>query len=156
MTESIWFTDSLARIHVSPEETDGAYALMEMISPSGHITPPHAHTDSESFLVIDGEITVHTEAGPTVFRAGQAGHIPAGVVHTLSVTSAGPIRSVLVSAPSGFAEYVRACGRPAEREELPVLDGPPDIELLQREAPGHGITVFGPPGMLPADLVRAG
>jgi hypothetical protein len=87
-------------------------------------------------------------------RAGEAGHIPAGVAHTLFVTSTGPARAVLVTVPTGFAGYIRACGRPAERETLPVLEGPPDVELLIREAPAHGITVLGPPGVLPVDVAQ--
>ena len=43
MTESIWFTDALMRIHVAPEDTDGAYALIEALAPSGHMPPPHIH-----------------------------------------------------------------------------------------------------------------
>jgi quercetin dioxygenase-like cupin family protein len=143
MTESIWFTDSLIRIHVTPEDTNGAYALAEVLQPAGHVTPPHIHeNDAESFFLMEGEITVHTKDGPIVVRPGQAGHIPAGVAHT-----------VLVSAPSHFIEYVHACGRLAEREALPTLDGPPDIGPLLREAPAHGMTVLGPPGVLPADVV---
>jgi cob(I)alamin adenosyltransferase len=58
-----------------------------------------------------------------------------------------------VSAPAGFVDFVRAVGRPAEREALPVLDGPPDVDLLIREAANHGITMVGPPGTVPADLI---
>ena len=58
-----------------------------------------------------------------------------------------------VSAPAGFVHFVRAVGRPAEREALPVLDGPPDVDLLIREAANHGITMVGPPGSVPADLI---
>ena len=43
MTESIWFTDALMRIHISPEDTDGEYALIEALAPSGHMPPPHIH-----------------------------------------------------------------------------------------------------------------
>jgi quercetin dioxygenase-like cupin family protein len=154
MTESIWFTDLLVRIHITPEDTDGAYALLEILAPSGHVTPPHIHEhDAESLLVLEGEITLHTKDGPTVVRPGQAGHVPAGQAHTLCVTSSGPARAVVVSVPSGFVDYIRACGRPAEREALPTLDGPPDVDLLLREAPAHGMTVLGAPGVLPADLV---
>ena len=82
MTESIWSTDSLMRIHVAPEDTDGAYALIEVLAPWGHVTPPHIHeNDAES-------------------------------------------------------------------------DGPPDIGLLEREAPFHDMTLLGTPGVLPVDLVR--
>jgi mannose-6-phosphate isomerase-like protein (cupin superfamily) len=157
MTESIWFTDSLVRVHITPEQTDGAFALVEMLCPAGHITPPHIHeNDDEGFLLLEGEITVHFADGPMVVRPGQSGYIPAGAPHTLCVTSQGPARAVLVSSPAGFVEFVRATGRPAEREALPVLDGPPDVALLMREAPRHGMTLLGPPGMLPAQaLARA-
>lgn len=154
MTEAIWFTDSLVRVHITPEDTGGAYALLEILAPSGHVTPPHIHEhDAESVLVLEGEITLHTTDGPTVVRPGQPGHVPAGVAHTLCVTSAGPARVVVVTAPTGFVEFVRACGRPAEHEALPTLDGPPDVALLLREAPVHGMTVLGAPGVLPVDLV---
>jgi quercetin dioxygenase-like cupin family protein len=153
MIESIWFTDSLVRVHITPEQTDGTFALVEMLAPAGHITPPHIHNDDKGFFLLEGEITVHFADGPSVVRPGQAGYIPAGTPHTLIVTSQGPARAVLVSAPTEFVPYSRACGRPAAREALPVLDGPPDIGLLLREAPRHGMTVLGPPGMLPSDVV---
>ena len=34
-----------------------------------------------------------------------------------------------------------------------MLDGPPDVERLARIAASHGITLLGPPGMLPGELV---
>lgn len=154
MTESIWFTDALLRVHVTPEDTDGAFALIETLAPSGHTTPPHIHEDyAESALVLEGELTVHTLDGPTVVRPGQSVHIPAGTAHTLSVTSAGPMRAVLVSAPSGFVDFIRAAGRPAERDALPVVDGPPDLELIARASAANRTTVLGPLGALPADVI---
>jgi quercetin dioxygenase-like cupin family protein len=154
MPEAIWFTDSLMKVHVTPEDTDGAYALIEVLAPAGHMPPPHIHDNAdESFLVLEGEITLHTSDGPTVVRPGESGHVGAGEPHTLCVTSAGPARAVLVTSTSDFVDYIRACGRPAEREALPVLDGPPEVGLLLREAPAHGMTILGPPDVLPADLV---
>jgi quercetin dioxygenase-like cupin family protein len=154
MTEAIWFNDSLMRVHITPEDTNGAYALIEALVPPGHMPPPHIHErDAEGFFVLEGEITLHTEDGPTVLRAGQGAHVPAGTAHTLCVTSADPARALIVSAPAGFVGYLRACGRPAEQAVLPTLDGPPDVGQLLREAPAHGITMLGPPGTLPVDLV---
>jgi quercetin dioxygenase-like cupin family protein len=121
MTESIWFTDSLMRVHIAPEDTDGAYALVEALMPPGHMPPPHIHEhDAEGFFVLEGEITLCTEDATTVLRPGQGAHAPAGRPHTFRVTSAGPTRAMLVSAPAGFVHYLRACGRPAERNALPV------------------------------------
>ena len=51
--------------------------------------------------------------------------------------------------------FLREAGEPAARPELPVLDGPPDGERLGRIAAAHGITLLGPPGMLPTDLAAA-
>lgn len=154
MSESIWFTDALMRIHIAPEDTGGAYALVEAIAPPGHMPPPHVHErDGEGFFVLEGEVTVYTAAGATVLQPGQGTSAPAGEPHTFRVTSEGPARLLVISAPAGFADYVRACGRPAEREALPVLDGPPDVDLLIREGERHGITFVGPPGSVPADLV---
>ena len=50
---------------------------------------------------------------------------------------------------------MRAVGVPAERHELPVLDGPPDAERIARIAAEHGITLLGPPGLLPRDAAAA-
>src|SRR5918999_82513 len=100
MTESIWFTEALMRVHIAPEDTDGAYALIEALIPAGHMPPPHVHEhDAEGFFVLEGEITLYTEAGPTVLGPGQGAHAPAGQGHTFRVTSAGPARALLISAP---------------------------------------------------------
>jgi mannose-6-phosphate isomerase-like protein (cupin superfamily) len=156
MTESIWFTDALMTIHISPEDTGGAYALIEALAPSGHMPPPHVHEhDGEGFFVLEGEITLYTTSGEQVLLPGQGAHLPAGEPHTFRVTSATPARMLCVSAPAGFAHFVRAVGRPAERETLPVPDGPPDVDLLIRAAADHGITMVGPPGAVPAVLTAS-
>jgi uncharacterized cupin superfamily protein len=118
------------------------------------VTPPHTHeNDAESFFLMEGEITLHTKDGPTVVRPGQAGHIPAGVAHTLCVTSGGPARAVLVSAPTtSSSTSAPAAVRPSARR-YPRSTAPADIGLLLREATAHGMTVLGPPGALPVDVV---
>jgi len=154
--QSIWFLDTLVDVHLDAAATDGAYALATCTAPLGHMPPPHVHANEhEGFLVLDGELTIHTAAGPTVLRAGDALHAPQGEPHTLEVTGTGPCRWLIMSQPGGFADFVQAFGTPAERHELPVLDGPPDIERLTRVAGEHGITFVGPPGSRPADLAAS-
>ena len=48
-----------------------------------------------------------------------------------------------------------AYGEPAERRELPVLGGPPDVERLGRLAAEHRIELLGSPGMLPGELAAS-
>lgn len=145
-TQHIWFLDTLAHVHLDGEATSGAYALVECLAPLGHMPPMHVHAkEAEGFTVLEGELTVHTAAGTTVLRPGDALHAPAGEPHTIEVTGDGPCRWMTVSAPAGFERFVRALGEPAAREELPVLDGPPDLERLTRVAAEHGITFVGAP-----------
>ena len=154
MTESIWFTDALIKIHISPEETGDDYTLIEGLAPSGHMPPLHVHDFyGEGFFVLEGEVTVYTTAGEQVLLPGQGAHVPAGEPHTFRVTSEGPARMLCISAPGGLARFFREAGRPAEREALPVLDGPPDVERLLASAERNGARMLGAPGMLPADLV---
>ena len=61
--------------------------------------------------------------------------------------------TLVTSAPGTFPGFLRAAGTPAARSELPVLDGPPDAERLAAIAADHGITLLGPPGLLPTALV---
>lgn len=141
MSQSLWFLDALMTVHVGGESTDGAYAIVECLAPSGHMPPPHVHErEAEGFYVLDGELTVHTVDGPQALTAGMSLHAPAGQPHTIEVTSAEPCRWLAVSCPAGFEDFVRALGRRAERPELPVLDGPPDVERLTAVAAEHGIT----------------
>jgi quercetin dioxygenase-like cupin family protein len=140
MPQPIWFLDTLVDVHVDGAATGGDYALVECLAPSGHKPPRHVHeTVAEGIHVLEGELTVHTDAGPRPLGPGMAMHAPAGEPHTIEVTSAEPCRWLVVSSPAGFEEFVRAMGEPAPRRELPVLDGPPDVEKLVRVAGEHGI-----------------
>ena len=118
--QNIWFIDALVRVHVSGEDTGGEYALMEMLLPPGATAPQYLHEDDmTSFLVLEGEVTIHSAAGATVLRPGEAAHSPAGGRHVYDVTSSGAARMIVVCAPTGFLEYVRAVGRPARYAALP-------------------------------------
>ena len=150
------FLDTLVRIHLDGAQTGGAYALVECTAPAGHMPPPHVHaTEAEGFLVLEGELTLHTEDGATALRRGAAFHAPAQRPHTLEVTSDGPCRWLTISAPAGFEDFVRAFGTPTTSDELPTLDGPPDVARLTAVAAEHGITFVGPPGTRPAELAAA-
>ena len=87
--------------------------------------------------------------GPGEFALG-----PKGVPHTYRVTSASPARMLVTSSTGRSPRFVQAYGVPAQRRELPPREAP-DAERLGRLAAEHGITLLGPPGMLPAELSRA-
>jgi quercetin dioxygenase-like cupin family protein len=148
--ESIWFIANLAEILHSGPDLD----VLRMHAPPGDQSPLHVHaTEDEGFYVLEGELTLWVgDAEPVVLGPGEFALAPRRIPHTYRVTSAG--NAVILVTANGFADFVRAYGVPAPRRELPVLAGPPDVERLARLAGDHGITLLGPPGMLPAEAAR--
>jgi quercetin dioxygenase-like cupin family protein len=123
-TENIWFIDALVRVHVSGDDTAGEYAVMELLLPPGDTAPNYLHEgDATSFLVLEGAVTIHTADGTTALRPGEATHSSAHGRHVYEVTSSGAARVIVVCAPTGLLEYVRAVGRPARYAALPGTAG---------------------------------
>jgi quercetin dioxygenase-like cupin family protein len=149
--ESIWFIANLADVLHSGPGLD----LVRMYGAPGDQPPLHVHErEDEGFYVLEGELTLWVgDAEPVVLEPGEFALAPRGIPHTYRVTSETP--AVMLVTANGFAGFVREAGEPAARHELPVLDGPPDGERLTRIAAAHGITLLGPPGMLPADAAAA-
>jgi mannose-6-phosphate isomerase-like protein (cupin superfamily) len=146
-----WFYGDLAVIHVSGEETDGRFALLEFLQPPGEMTPLHVHRDADQTMcVLEGELTLFLPGKTLVAGPGEVVYGPMNVPHTEQVTSPGPVRLLGVTTPAGFERFVVAAGRPAAELTLPPASLPPvDFELLARIAAEHRIEVLGPPGALP-------
>ena len=145
----LWFIDGLARIHVSGEETDGRYTLVEILVPEGDMPPLHVHhEEDEVFHVLDGEVTLFLPGEEVSLGAGETFRAPQGVPHTYRVESP-TARWVVFCAPARFDAFVRAVSEPATGEELPPRGRPFDPERLSAEAARLGIELLGPPGTLP-------
>lgn len=147
-----WFLGDLVIVHVSGEETDGRFCLIEFRQPPGEWTPLHVHRESDQTMyVLEGELTLHLPGGRTVVAGpGACAHGPVGLPHTEHVTSPEPLRLVEVNSPAGFEKFVAAVGEPAPQLTLPPPDWPPpDLERLTALAAEHAIDVLGPPGELP-------
>lgn len=57
------------RIIISGDETEGNYAVIEMLVPPGGGPPPHSHPDiQEMFHVLEGELLFKTEVGKTMVK----------------------------------------------------------------------------------------
>lgn len=152
---SIWFLDCLMR-DLSPDSApDASYAVLEMTAPPASQPPPHIHhNEDEGFYVLEGEITLFSPEGEATLRPGEHLTSPRGVPHTFRAGPEG-VRALVISAPGGFAAFVRELGVTAARDELPTLDGPSDPVALSEAAARNRIEFVGPPGALPAAAGRA-
>jgi mannose-6-phosphate isomerase-like protein (cupin superfamily) len=138
-------------VHVSGEETDGRFCVVEFLQPTGEWTPLHVHKGSDQTqFVLEGELTVYLPGREVVVGPGECINTPMNVPHTECVTSTGPARVLDVNAPAGFDAFVAEAGEPTTELTLrPQSEEPPDIERLAALAAKHDIELLGPPGALP-------
>lgn len=148
MHTDYWFVGTHNTILLDGAATGGQFDLLQQTAEPGYAAPPHVHDhQGEAFIVLDGELTITTAEGSTIIAAGDSHYAPAGEPHTFQVTSEGPARFLVASAPAGFADFVRAFGEPARADELPPQT-PPNIERLTAIAADHGIRLL--PSLQPA------
>lgn len=148
--ERLWFLGTLATIRVPGHASAGRFALIEFLFPK-HASPPrHTHPQDESYVVLDGRLTI--EAGEDRFTLGPGGVavVPMGVPHTFRVDSDGA-NVLVLSTPAGLEDMVRDGSVPAAEPTLPPPDARrPSPEELARIFEAHGQVNVGPP-LAPGD-----
>jgi len=140
----LWFLDTRMSVKAGAEQTGGAFTLIEWAAPAGFGPPLHLHhNEDEAFYVLDGEIVI--DCGDRRFTAGPGdfAFLPRGIPHTFVVT-AGPVRGLQITTPSGFEEFIAELGRPAERPGLPEPSAP-DVPRLIAAGQRFGHEILGPP-----------
>ena len=144
-----WFFSNLVRVRLDGSESEGTLEIVEGQGAEGEMPPLHVHhREDEYFVVLEGELTLHTPEGSRRVAAGEAAHAPKGVPHVYRVESE-RARWLGMSSPAGFGAFVLAASDPAEAEELPPPDRAVDFERIGAAAEAHGIEILGPPGTMP-------
>jgi quercetin dioxygenase-like cupin family protein len=143
--ERLWFIGTLATIRVPGEAVGARYALIEFLFPR-HASPPlHTHPQDESYIVLEGHLTVHAGEQRFELDAGGAATVPMGVPHTFRVDSE-TARVLVLSTPAGLERFVRDAGIPATAPTLPPPHAPrPSPDELAEIFRAHGQVNLGPP-----------
>jgi quercetin dioxygenase-like cupin family protein len=142
--ERRWFLGTLATIRVPGEAVGGRFALIEFLLPH-HASPPlHTHPQDESYVVLEGCLTVQAGEQRFELEAGAAAVVPIGVPHTFRVDS-DTARVLVLSTPAGLERLVRDGSVPASEPTLPPTDTPrPSPEKLDQIFRTHGQVNVGP------------
>src|SRR3954454_20322347 len=85
--EQRWFLGTLATIRVPGESVGGRFALIEFLFPGLASPPRHTHPQDESYVVLDGRLTVEAGGELSELRDGGIGVVPMGVPHTSASTA---------------------------------------------------------------------
>jgi quercetin dioxygenase-like cupin family protein len=143
--ERLWFLGTLAIVKVPGEAVDGRFALIEFLFPR-HASPPlHTHPQDESYVVLDGRLTIKTGEQRFELESGEVAVVPIGVPHTFRVDT-DTARVLVLSTPAGLERMVRDGSIEAEAATLPPPDaGRPSPEALEALFRAHGQVNVGPP-----------
>ena len=143
--EAIWFLGTLATVKAAATQTGGALSIVEFTHPPGFATPRHVHhAEDEAFYVLAGAMRGY--CGDHTWRATRGSFIwlPRGIPHGYAVEGDEPLRTLAMSLPAGFEQFVAEAGEPARERTLPP-PAAPDVEKLLAAAARYGQDILGPP-----------
>ena len=127
------------------EASDGRFALIEFLFPGGASPPLHTHPQDESYIVLEGRLTIVADEERFELDTGGAAVVPLRVAHTFRVDSK-TARVLVLSTPAGLERLVRDASVAATSPTLPPADTPrPSPERLEEIFSAHGQANVGPP-----------
>ena len=143
----LWAGKTTFDLILDSSQTEGSIALMDQWGERGDTTPMHIHRgEAEIFYVLEGDVIAW--AGHDQLAVGQGGalYLPADLQHAFGVVSS-TARLISVTAPAGFAGFVRDAGIPVDGDVPASWEF--DIGALMAAAAQHQIEIVGPPPALP-------
>ena len=131
------------RFLATGEDTNGTYALGEVLVPPGGGPPSHVHSrEEEGFYVLEGEVTFTVNGERVVSTAGTFANMPVGTPHSFKNESDKPAKMLISVAPAGLERMFFEVGVPLpEGTTTAVPPTEDEINRLLAVAPNYGIEI---------------
>lgn len=131
------------RIIISGNETNGAYAIIEMTVPIGAGPVPHSHSDfEETFFVLKGELTFKSENGSYTAQKGATVSIPkGGIIHNFKNNSDKIAKLLCTVMPAGLDDFFVEMNELINSNKDKELDLKPSIQLISEK---YGQKLYSP------------
>lgn len=107
-------------ILIRGEDTNGRYALIDMLIPAGGGPPPHRHDFEEMFHVLEGEVEVTIRGQRTKASTGETVNVPGLAPHSFHNPTDQTIRLLCLVAPAGLEAYFAEFGDPVPSRTSPA------------------------------------
>lgn len=121
----------LVSIMASTEQTGGAFNLFNILLPLGYETPLHIHyAEDVAIHVLEGALDIFWGDEKQRAEVGSFFFQPRGTPHGFRVIGTAHARISYMTVPSGFDEFVIACGKPFNDLEAMMLEARFKIETL--------------------------
>lgn len=119
-------------------DTNGRYALIDMLVPAGGGPPPHRHDFEEMFHVLCGEVEVTVRDDKRTAKAGDTVNIPSLAPHAFKNPTDSSIRLLCLVSPAGLESYFAEFGDPVPSRTAPAPHLS-DEELEERMAKANAV-----------------
>ncbi len=141
LKESVWYSGHLLTFLATGEETQGRFALIEVVGRKGNVPPPHIHhREDETFYILEGEMTASVGGQIIKGTPGTVIFVPPDVVHSFEIESE-QMRMLVLLTPAGLEGYFKECSVPALAMTLPPPAEVPysEIQKLMAVGPKYGV-----------------
>jgi len=140
--ESLTVVGDVLTFKLTAADTGARFVLAEGLAAPGAGPPPHLHErEDELFYVLEGRMEFGLGATRHALGPGDAAWAPRNVVHAFKNVGEGPLRTIVIAAPTNFENFYRECGEPyCLGGEFPRAT-PESIQKLLATAPKYGLQV---------------
>ncbi len=121
--ELLQFFGEQVRVKITGEQTGGAYALMDFVTPPGAGAPPHSHDcEDEVFMIQSGGLRILADGEWHEVGPGDVVFAPKGQVHAFQNHLQKPCRFWLLVSPAGFEDFYRELSADSAGKDAPDAD----------------------------------
>jgi mannose-6-phosphate isomerase-like protein (cupin superfamily) len=126
--ESFSYDAGKVKFIASSEDTNSAFAVLEVTEMPGYKTTFHQHNHTEeTFYVLEGILTVKINDTISEFVAGSYVLVPRGTPHGQGNFGKKPVRFILTVTPGGYERRFR------ERIEISKATKPGDPDFMKKQ-----------------------
>jgi mannose-6-phosphate isomerase-like protein (cupin superfamily) len=140
--ETVFLVGDTYTTLLSGAQTGGAFTLLEALVPPDTGPPPHIHhAEDETFILIEGSLTLQVGERTVDARPGAVVFVPKGTRHSFKNVGVGVARMLFIYNPPGMEGMFAEIGKPGRRGvQAPPLD-PKDVEAMIAIAPKYKFSI---------------
>ena len=143
--KKLWVVGEIITLKMVGSDSDGAFALIEEITPPQGGPPPHMHTrEDETFYVLEEEVEFVVGDLLLSATAGSVLYGPRGIPHAFRNVGTTPSRISVFITPAGLERMFEEFGELVKDPSSPP-EGPPNIERLVALNQKYGVEILPPP-----------
>ena len=152
-----WFGERLGQLPLAAARHAERVAVLDTANVGAGTMPPlHTRDRDESYYIVEGEVVFYVGDEIVRARAGDAVLAPRGAPRTFRVISdtARWLVMTTLRSLSRYEDFTSAVARPSPDQDAGIerWQRGADAAAVAAIAAANGVTLLGPPGMLPSDL----